>query len=154
MLSSSQSDVNATDAAQSKKMEGYYQLHSKIYDATRWSFLFGRNRIIDLAAKQCQPKRILEIGCGTGKNIKKLLREFPDAKVLGIDAAKAMIDVAEKELQAKKDQVELIHGLYEKPLGGEEKYDMVLISYCLTMVNPGWEGIVDVAIVGCHFALR
>ncbi|MBK9054941.1 MAG: class I SAM-dependent methyltransferase, partial [Chloroflexi bacterium] len=27
-------------------MERYYQFHARLYDATRWSFLFGRSTIL------------------------------------------------------------------------------------------------------------
>ena len=47
-------------------LQGYYALHSKIYDATRWSFLFGRERILQHVAAIDHPKRILEVGCGWG----------------------------------------------------------------------------------------
>jgi S-adenosylmethionine-diacylgycerolhomoserine-N-methlytransferase len=28
------------------RMDRYYRFHAKIYDATRWSFLFGREALI------------------------------------------------------------------------------------------------------------
>jgi ubiquinone/menaquinone biosynthesis C-methylase UbiE len=52
-----------------ESLRGYYRLHSKIYDATRWSFLFGRHRLIELVASHKTPTRILEVGCGTGTNL-------------------------------------------------------------------------------------
>jgi S-adenosylmethionine-diacylgycerolhomoserine-N-methlytransferase len=48
-------------------IERYYRLHSRIYAATRWSFLFGRRAILDDIAAATTPARILEVGCGTGK---------------------------------------------------------------------------------------
>jgi len=55
-------------------LEKYYKTHSKIYDVTRWSFLFGRNALIKAIARYCRPEWILEIGCGTGKNLAALSR--------------------------------------------------------------------------------
>ena len=50
-------------------IQGYYALHSRIYDATRWTFLFGRESILRRSAKIAAPERILEVGCGTGRNL-------------------------------------------------------------------------------------
>jgi S-adenosylmethionine-diacylgycerolhomoserine-N-methlytransferase len=62
----------------------YYRFHSRIYDATRWIFLFGRDRLIRTTANFCQPARILEVGCGTGKNLVRLRQTFPGASLTGL----------------------------------------------------------------------
>lgn len=40
------------------------------------------------------PKRILDIGCGTGEQTTALKKEFPDAEVHGIDTAAALLNYA------------------------------------------------------------
>jgi len=40
------------------------------------------------------PKRILDIGCGTGTSTRALLAKWPDAKIIGMDNSKAMIEKA------------------------------------------------------------
>jgi malonyl-CoA O-methyltransferase len=42
------------------------------------------------------PKRIMDIGCGTGYLAGKLAERFPSAEIIGIDIAPGMIEVAEK----------------------------------------------------------
>ena len=71
--------ANASSSAPgtSTALERYYQFHSRIYDATRWSFLFGREEVLLRAASVTTPKRILEVGCGTGRNLPGLRRRFP-----------------------------------------------------------------------------
>ncbi len=32
-------------------LERYYRFHSRIYDATRWSFLFGRDKLVRIITK-------------------------------------------------------------------------------------------------------
>ena len=55
----------------------YYRWHAPLYDATRWSFLFGRAALIRGIALHRRPRRILEVGCGTGaKHDSKALRYF------------------------------------------------------------------------------
>ena len=61
-----------SDDAAFASLDRYYRWHAHFYDATRWAFLFGRKALIRLAAKQLQPRRILEVGCGTGKNLAEL----------------------------------------------------------------------------------
>ena len=55
----------------------YYRWHAPLYDATRWSFLFGRAALIRGIALHRRPRRILEVGCGTGANLLRLSRWFP-----------------------------------------------------------------------------
>lgn len=114
-------------------LKGYYALHARIYDATRWTFLFGRERILRRSARIADPKRILEVGCGTGRNLKSLRRIFPNADITGVDLSADMLNVARR----KTDGVNLIQQAYDAPLTGN--FDLVLFSYALTMFNPGWE---------------
>jgi S-adenosylmethionine-diacylgycerolhomoserine-N-methlytransferase len=130
---------------QPERMERYYRVHAKIYDATRWSFLFGRDALIDRVATLNNPARVLEIGCGTGKNMRRLAQRFPQAQIVGVDAAAAMIAVAQRNLRSHAQQVRLIHGAYVAPIGHEQPFDLVVCSYALTMINPGWEAVLDAA---------
>jgi len=119
-------------------LQSYYALHARIYDATRWSFLFGREAILRLAGEHCQPKRILEVGCGTGRNLSSLKKRFCDASITGIDLSADMIQVA----RGKTDGIELIQRAYDSPAGG---FDLILFSYALSMFNPGWERSIETA---------
>jgi S-adenosylmethionine-diacylgycerolhomoserine-N-methlytransferase len=114
-------------------LQGYYALHARIYDATRWTFLFGRERILRRSAQIADPRRILEVGCGTGRNLRSLRRIFPQADITGVDLSGDMLKIARR----KTDGVKLIQQAYEAPLTGN--FDLVLFSYALTMFNPGWE---------------
>ena len=50
-------------AGQNQAMRNYYQFQSKIYDLTRWSFLFGRKTVIrKLPVDTLAPVHIVEIG--------------------------------------------------------------------------------------------
>ncbi len=130
---------------QSTRMEGYYRLHAKIYDATRWSFLFGRKTIIQQVAAVARPTRILEVGCGTGKNLIALARTFPQARIFGLDISEAMLKVAAKNLGSLAGQVELLHQAYDRPLRPEQGYDLILFSYSLSMMNPDWQRVLQYA---------
>ncbi len=128
-------------------LPGYYRIHAPIYDLTRAWFLFGRERILAQLARQwptCAQyaPRILEIGCGTGRNLRRLQHHFPSARLVGIDLAEAMLEQAEDALGARVQQratpglpgLQLVHGaLGEADLGGS--FDIVLASYMLTMTG-------------------
>ncbi len=117
----------------------YYALHARIYDATRWTFLFGRERILHRIAAVSQPQRILEVGCGTGRNLRSMQRIFPNAEITGVDLSIDMLEIAKR----KTSGVRLIQQAYDAPMVGS--FDLVLFSYALTMFNPGWEQAIQAA---------
>ncbi|MCX6050654.1 MAG: methyltransferase domain-containing protein [Chloroflexi bacterium] len=123
----------------------YYAFHSKIYDATRWSFLFGRTTIVRQVAMRMQPTRILEVGCGTGNNLVQLCKLFPDAYITGLDLSNAMLARARQHLGEQTQHVQLLERAYDRPLKITPSFDLILFSYALTMFNPGWEQAIDAA---------
>lgn len=129
---------------QTQYMEQYYKLQSKIYDATRWSFLFGRKRIIrDLPLSKKRTSRILEVGCGTGYNLVRLAKQFPNAELIGLDVSSDMTALSEKNTRAFSERVRIIQAPYEnKHQLFEGQVDAVLFSYSLTMINPQWSELI------------
>ena len=135
----------STDAASGgTALERYYQFHSRIYDATRWSFLFGREEILRRLAVITKPNRILEVGCGTGRNLPGLRRRFPAAQLTGVDLSEQMLALAAQKL--RDDKVTLLRRSYSAPVHAHGSgFDLVLFSYALSMFNPGWEQAIDAA---------
>lgn len=133
---------------QDEKMRGYYRFHARIYDATRWLFLFGRNEIID-----CLPfasndfLTIIEVGCGTGTNLLNLAKRYPNAHFIGIDVSMDMLSKTEKKLS----QAGVSFTLHYRPYGAADfelpQADIILFSYCLTMVNPDWQILLERAVI-------
>jgi S-adenosylmethionine-diacylgycerolhomoserine-N-methlytransferase len=120
-------------------LKGYYRLHSTIYDATRWSFLFGRRGLIEAVAAQASPRRVLDVGCGTGTNLVHLARAFPGAELFGLDISEHMLGRARRKLQSLGGRFQALHRAYDNPVSSDSGFDLVLFSYCLSMFNPGWE---------------
>jgi trans-aconitate 2-methyltransferase len=67
------------------------------------------------------PERILDAGCGSGRVTEMLVRTFPDAHVIGIDASKTMIAEAERRFAGS---VELIHADLLNPFPLDEPVDV------------------------------
>ncbi len=127
-------------------IEGYYRLHAGIYDATRWSFLFGRGTILDYAAAaQPAPARILEVGCGTGRNLVALARMFPRADITGVDLSGEMLAIARRKTAPWSPRVTLLQRAYDAPVAAARGHQLVLCSYALTMFNPGFEAAIAAA---------
>ncbi len=126
-------------------LRGYYRWHAKFYDITRWAFLFGRNDLIETVAAQVKsPARILEIGCGTGKNLVALAEAFPGARITGLDLSADMLDRARAKSAPFADRVDLLHRPYDGPVADEGgKFDLIVISYALSMINPGYDEVIQ-----------
>lgn len=126
-------------------LQSYYRLHAGIYDATRWSFLFGRRHAMELVIGT-HPERVLEIGCGTGANIETLCRLFPSAEVTGVDLSSTMLDQARTKLKDRLGRVSLMQRAYDQPVDESgHGFDLVVCSYSLSMFNPGWEQAIQCA---------
>ncbi len=124
----------------------YYAFHARIYDATRWTFLFDRSVILELTrGARPRPARILEVGCGTGRNLVQLARLFPHAQLTGVDLSTAMLAVARRKTEAYGTRISLKAGSYDAPITRTHGYDLVLCSYALTMFNPGFEAAIAAA---------
>jgi len=150
-------DDHAAAVAGQVGIQRYYRFHSRIYDATRWSFLFGRNALVERVARSLDPSRVLEIGTGTGKNLVQLCRAFPEAAVCGLDISAEMLDVARRKVGRFGERVELIHRPYDGPVSAARSHELVVFSYSLSMINPGWERAIDSAyedlVPGGHVAV-
>ena len=128
-------------------LDRYYRGHARLYDATRWSFLFGRTALIrSLARLSPPPRNILEIGCGTGSNLLRLVRQFPEAAVTGLDLSADMLARARRKLKRGQWPITLLQQRYDRLLYPEPVFDLIVFAYCLTMVNPGWERAVNSAL--------
>ena len=142
-------DRDAAGAAASRSadaaLERYYRLHSRIYDLTRWSFLFGRRSVLDALPRGWSPREILEVGCGTGAVLERLARRFPQARVRGVDLSGEMLAVARRRCAGFGSRVALEQRAYAAPHGEAPQFDLVVASYALSMFNPGVEAAIKSA---------
>lgn len=115
------------------RMDRMYRPQIAFYDLTRKYYLFGRDRLIDgMAAVAGQ--QVLEVGCGTGRNLVAIGRRWPGVRLAGVDAAQPMLEAATSALRKAGFEARLERGLAEdlRPFSG---LDHVVVSYCWSMVD-------------------
>jgi S-adenosylmethionine-diacylgycerolhomoserine-N-methlytransferase len=123
-------------------MDQVYRGQRHIYDATRKFFLFGRDRLIeDLNA---QPGHgVLEVACGTGRNLRKIGRRWPGAALHGFDISTEMLKSAHAAIG--RDAM-LAYGDATQfdplPPFGRRAFDRVVVSFALSMI-PDWKASLD-----------
>jgi S-adenosylmethionine-diacylgycerolhomoserine-N-methlytransferase len=101
--------------------------------------------LVERLAAQARPERILEVGCGTGTNLLRLARAFPEAKLHGLDLSEDMLERARQKLAPFEGRVRFHHRAYGGPIDTERPFEVVLFSYSLSMFNPGWQRALDTA---------
>ncbi|MEP1150585.1 MAG: class I SAM-dependent methyltransferase [Balneola sp.] len=116
-------------------VDSYYKFHSKIYDLTRWSILFGRDEIHNhLPSLSGGNLKILDLGCGTGRQLLKLAKRYPNAQITGLDASKEMLEKASVKLN-RNDRIDLINNSIQSFLPTADKYDLIFCSYSLSIIK-------------------
>lgn len=122
-----------------------WQRRFGIYDATRKYYLLGRDPM--LAGLRPKPGgAVLEIGCGTGRNLVKAARLYPEARFHGIDISQEMLAAAEKAIEGAGlgDRVRLARAdaaaFDPQSAFGQEGYDRIFISYAVSMI-PQWRQV-------------
>ena len=131
-------------------MDGVYRWQRHIYDLTRKYYLLGRDQLI--AGLDVPPGgTVLELGCGTGRNIVLAARRYPDARFFGLDISAEMLETATAAIarEGLSDCVALARGdatdFDARALFGIESFDRIFVSYSLSMI-PGWEKTVSAAL--------
>ena len=130
----------AAGSDHSRLMDQVYRHQRHIYDATRKYYLLGRDRMIrglDLSEGQS----LLEVGCGTGRNLAVVARHFPQARLFGLDISSEMLVTARAKLAHLGSSVtlrELDASRYLAADFDEPGFDRIMISYALSMI-PDWE---------------
>lgn len=128
-------------------MDRVYRLQRRFgfYDATRKYYLLGRDPM--LAGLAPPPGgTVLEIGCGTGRNLVKAAQAYPHARFHGIDISGEMLAAAGSAVTRTRlhDRVRLAcaDAVTFDPQASfrtarDHGYDRIFISYAVSMI-PQW----------------
>jgi len=129
------------DARHGDLMDRIYRHQRHFYDATRKYYLLGRDQLIAALAPPRQGT-VLEIGCGTGRNLLAVRRRYKEARLFGLDISEEMLSTARRNsagkdiIYAKADAA----AFDPRELFGQEMFDRIFISYALSMI-PSWQAV-------------
>ncbi len=139
------------DAEHGKLLDKIYRYQRYIYDASRKYYLLGRDRLL----RELRPApgaAVLEVGCGTARNLIKLARLQPGLQLYGLDASTQMLQTAQAKLrqQGLQGQIALQHAYAEQfaaqtTFGRDQPFDIIFFSYALSMIPP-WQAALDNAL--------
>lgn len=133
--------------AHAGRMDAIYRGQRHIYDLTRRYYLLGRDGLI----RDLMPPpggSVLEVGCGTARNLVAVARGWPEARCFGLDVSAAMLETARGAVRRAGlgGRVRLAQGdataFTPQALFGEDKFDRVFLSYTLSMI-PDWRAALD-----------
>lgn len=134
-----------------ENMNNMYRWTRHVYDASRKYYLLGRDYLI----RELKPKadeHIIEVGCGTARNLRKLVPLYPDAHFYGLDASDEMLKTADRILKNRgiRDDVQLAQGLAQNfdPIDLfklSKPADKIVFSYSLSIIPP-WKDSIDHAL--------
>jgi len=134
-----------------RRMNRMYRRQRHIYDGTRRYYLLGREQMISRLRPETGTS-VLEIGCGTGRNLVLAARLYPDARFFGIDVSTEMLTTAIAAISRAglNSRVRVAHGdgtaFDPNRLFGIPQFDHVMISYSLSMI-PDWRRVLGAAVV-------
>jgi S-adenosylmethionine-diacylgycerolhomoserine-N-methlytransferase len=126
-------------------MDGIYRYQRYVYDATRKYYLLGRDKLLD----ELRPPAggtILEIGCGTGRNLVLAARRYPSARLYGFDISTEMLKTARASIERADcaSRIWVAEGdasnFDTQAMFGVARFDRVFISYALSMIPP-WRDV-------------
>jgi tRNA (cmo5U34)-methyltransferase len=111
----------------------------KTYDADMELMHPNRSKMVQIALELLPfPKtaalRAIDLGIGTGYFTERFLNRFPNSRVLGIDGAQAMIELAKARLMSLASRVQFVIGDFRKLpelASGAGTIDVVFSSYAL-----------------------
>jgi S-adenosylmethionine-diacylgycerolhomoserine-N-methlytransferase len=124
-------------------MDSIYRRQRHIYDVSRRYYLLGRDRLV-AELKPPAGGSVLEIGCGTGRNLIAAAAAYPQARFFGLDLSEEMLKTARAALARHR----LSHAVDIVPadavdfeplrLFGVPVFSRIFFSYTLSMIPP-WE---------------
>ncbi len=147
--------------ATTEQMDRMYRTQRYYYDFTRKYYLFGRDQLLDEMELNGND-RVLEIGCGTARNLLYLAEKRKDLYFYGLDASTAMLNTAQVQVKnaGQERRIILKHCMaeqldYQGTFGLKGPFDVAFFSYSLSMI-PTWSEAISACLAnlkkgGCMY---
>src|ERR1700722_1217934 len=132
-----------------RRMNRMYRRQRHFYDVTRRYYLLSRDQLID-DLRPTDGAAVLEIGCGTGRNLIRAASRYPYARFFGIDVSTEMLTSAIAGISRRDltSRIRVAHGdgtaFDSLALFGIAAFDDIMISYSLSMIAD-WRGVLQAA---------
>ncbi|MEQ1577460.1 MAG: class I SAM-dependent methyltransferase [Hyphomicrobium sp.] len=140
--------IEGTTAA--VNMDRIYRHQRRIYDASRAYYLLGRDQLL----RELNPPPdavILEIACGTARNLLRAADLYPGARLYGVDISSEMLTTARASIAKSRHSGRIKIALADATsfethrLLGIASADRIFISYAVSMI-PRWMTALDEAV--------
>jgi ubiquinone/menaquinone biosynthesis C-methylase UbiE len=112
-------------------------------NSRRQGYIFDRVQriVLDLAKNGKKPESILDVGCGTGRLLRKAKEYWPDARLIGVDPAEGMMQQATQLLSDAEFHVAMAESL---PLP-DASVDLVFSTLSFHHWNDQAKGVSEIA---------
>ena len=137
--------------ATTEEMDRMYRWTRYVYDFTRKYYLLGRDQLLrdmELQSGDC----VLEIGCGTARNLIRLAKQRPDIQCYGLDVSNEMLATAAAKVKSRglESRITLIDCfavllVHRTTFGLDAPFDAAFFSYSLSMI-PTWPQAIEAAL--------
>lgn len=128
-------------------MDRMYGLQRHFYDVTRAYYLLGRDHLIRNLLPP-EGSKVLEMGCGTGRNLVAAAKQYPNAQFYGFDISTVMLETAGRAVHRNHlmGRVNLAQAdasdFNAMEVFGVEHFGRVFFSYTLSMI-PDWQTAIE-----------
>jgi S-adenosylmethionine-diacylgycerolhomoserine-N-methlytransferase len=121
-------------------MDRVYRHQRHIYDVTRKYYLLGRDHLIERLDPP-DGSHVLELGCGTGRNLIAAARRYPRTRFYGVDISHEMLVTARCNVTRAGlgGRIALAQGdatRFDPAAFGLQQFERVFFSYSLSMIPP------------------
>ena len=129
-------------------MDKMYRYQRYFYDLTRKYYLLGRDKLI--AEMNIQTgENVLEVGCGTARNLIILAKKYPNSNFFGLDASSEMLKTSQAKVETKgiknlNLKVALADDFtFAQTFNQAKPFDTIFFSYSISMIPPWRESIAN-----------
>ncbi|MDF2611035.1 MAG: SAM-dependent methyltransferase [Lachnospiraceae bacterium] len=116
-------------------MEEFYNIRALGYDEHMRNVVKNFDKFYHLFSNPIKSTneqvKILDLGCGTGAELKEVLIKCPNAQITCVDIAEEMLKMLHDKYNNKQEQFKFVHSSYETIELKSRMYDYALCAMCL-----------------------